>query len=796
MMVPVIANPHVPGWPAHEKPDGSMTVPGAAQYLPPAQAFAVDFDTDAHFQACSVPELPHRLTYDALPHLERGAAIVLFVVDVDAPEHGGDGQDAVESWWANERPRLTKLLETHAGGFVYRTRGGYRIVYRFDPPHVMRSADDGTAWRMFYTRSLLYLWREFRITGDPACKDWTRLYRLPHATRDLQAGPERRDVIGDPTAIGVWRYVPAGVDVDLATARELGGDGKGPWQVTRKALEALKAPPRAQAEPAAPQYDGGETRRARKALETQCEAIATAPNGSRHATIYGAAADLGHLICGREIEEPIVVAALFDAADRSGEVKDYGKADVERCIRDGLAFGKQTPPRQPLRPRRPKNGHGGGNDWTCCARQAAENGAAPGDPDRFADAQYDGRPPPGEEQTPEPKQAERGLHPVSTLTQSVVDLIERRADGRERPVSVPWYDYERATDGGLRAGLEGIVGGTGTLKTQLITAKLLHAAGKGVPCYFVTLELTKEQSALRMLCDLADVSWSRCETGRATAQDLVRIRAAKPRLDALPILIDEGAAMVWSTADMDFGLATVRRQWPTGPLYGAVDFTQLVGSVTPTRDIRDRVGQIAYQMREVSKRYGAAVTAISSTARANYVPLADIGALAKLDVVDGELIVGNHVALQAAAKEAGEIEFAVEQLSVVARWPAPLENGETLLIVAQGKYRYHQRCRWFALAVSHGRLVEYRVRSMTDLPEVKRPKGGRGTVDTDEYERRILDYVARCPGTVRTKTGFRRVVEGTKAAVDAAAGRLVARGAIVRGESGGFARADGQEGKQ
>ena len=57
---------------------------------------------------------------------------------------------------------------------------------------------DKEAWRERYRRELLYLARRFGIEGDPACADWTRLYRLPHTTRDEGGKPEDLPTEGDP----------------------------------------------------------------------------------------------------------------------------------------------------------------------------------------------------------------------------------------------------------------------------------------------------------------------------------------------------------------------------------------------------------------------------------------------------------------------------------------------------------------------------------------------------------------------------------------------------------------------
>ena len=67
---------------------------------------------------------------------------------------------------------------------------------------------------------IAYLARAFDIHADPACKDWTRLYRLPHATRELHGQPENYEVIGDAHHMGAW--APEITPEDVARAATLG----------------------------------------------------------------------------------------------------------------------------------------------------------------------------------------------------------------------------------------------------------------------------------------------------------------------------------------------------------------------------------------------------------------------------------------------------------------------------------------------------------------------------------------------------------------------------------------------
>jgi len=218
--------PHakVNGW-----PDDDDAAPVGAQAWACAEitsALAAEYATDAHTVGYEADDGPHgcqRLTGDALA---RGVhpRLPLHFVDVDSgAAHKAHGEATAE-WRAAEAVKVAALQADVPGIVCYLTRGGYRLVGVLREPVVIDGDAAASAWKVLVARRLAWLSRRYGIVGDPACSDWQRLYRLPHATRPRGGGrPEARPVVGDWSALAAW---PDALDeelpLDVAEVERLG----------------------------------------------------------------------------------------------------------------------------------------------------------------------------------------------------------------------------------------------------------------------------------------------------------------------------------------------------------------------------------------------------------------------------------------------------------------------------------------------------------------------------------------------------------------------------------------------
>ena len=224
VLVPVLPqNTRVRAWPGYDQ--------GArVEYTELRHALRAEHAGDAHFAAYSAPSITRRLDTGAVGRAElpEGVPLVAFVADVDHAEtHAANvkakaskgAKVAVPETWREEmRAKVEKLRAEHPGFVAYETRGGFRVLSLLATPRVLRGPGDVESWRRFYAAALAWLHREYGITGDPACADWTRLFRLPRATREGSSAPENLPMHGDEP--GPWT-LPEGVENDPATVATL-----------------------------------------------------------------------------------------------------------------------------------------------------------------------------------------------------------------------------------------------------------------------------------------------------------------------------------------------------------------------------------------------------------------------------------------------------------------------------------------------------------------------------------------------------------------------------------------------
>ena len=149
--------------------------------------FTKPFPTDAHFvsyQPVGFVDTESRgwprLNKAVLPKIRSMHGDIVatcLVLDYDSPDKATWTRERLDSWLLH----LDQVADEWPAAFqfnvFYTTRHGCRLVYVYDAPVPVDIAEGKHRW-------MVQEFQRHGINFDPACSDWTRLFRLPYVMRD------------------------------------------------------------------------------------------------------------------------------------------------------------------------------------------------------------------------------------------------------------------------------------------------------------------------------------------------------------------------------------------------------------------------------------------------------------------------------------------------------------------------------------------------------------------------------------------------------------------------------------
>ena len=314
----------------------------------------------------------------------------------------------------------------------------------------------------------------------------------------------------------------------------------------------------------------------------------------------------------------------------------------------------------------------------------------------------------GPMETPPGKEVRTPLEPLEDLHLAgflggCAARMERRRDGKEKPIATPWPAVDKALNGGLWPGLAVLVGNSGTGKTQWALQLALHAARAEIPALYIGLELDKLGFAARLMAlqyrqaNKVRLQWSDLYVGRnprggdTALPDLAGVIAAtQDSLAELPLYLEPGPPGGWPVKTLEGRLEELRAGYPQdrGPVLVVLDFLQLVGDdENPRADLRERIGKAAYEGRRLAREYDAVVLLVSSTARDKYLMLQGRNSKGNPEQGEAALGKGDSRRFQGVGKESGEIEYAADVALTLCREPWKKDEPPPPVYLAVAKVR-------------------------------------------------------------------------------------------------------------
>ena len=214
--------------------------------------------------------------------------------------------------------------------------------------------------------------------------------------------------------------------------------------------------------------------------------------------------------------------------------------------------------------------------------------------------------------------AARGLTPISDVIIDVYDRLEElAASDRAIPgLSTGLRDLDRAISGLNNSDLILLAARPGMGKTSMALNILLDAGKRsGKKVAFFSLEMSREQLALRLISSECYVDNKKLVTGKLDDQDWESVAAAADSLNRSTILIDDDSSV--TVADI---LAKCRRVDDLGLI--VIDYLQLMQSAGGKSNTRGEnrqqiVSDISRSLKIMAKDLNVPVLCLSQLSRAN-----------------------------------------------------------------------------------------------------------------------------------------------------------------------------------
>lgn len=207
----------------------------------------------------------------------------------------------------------------------------------------------------------------------------------------------------------------------------------------------------------------------------------------------------------------------------------------------------------------------------------------------------------------------KAFTPMSEIIKQTFANVEILSERRELVTGVPsgYDEFDRITAGLQSSDLIIIAGRPSMGKTAFAMNIVQNAAMIGkVPAAVFSLEMAKEQLAMRMLCSISRVDSSRLRTGHLNDHDWPKLVRATGMLAKAPIFIDDTPAI--SVLEMRAKTRRLKSEFDIGLV--VVDYLQLMrGRNTDSRE--QEISEISRSLKAMAKELHIPVVALSQLNR-------------------------------------------------------------------------------------------------------------------------------------------------------------------------------------
>jgi replicative DNA helicase len=206
------------------------------------------------------------------------------------------------------------------------------------------------------------------------------------------------------------------------------------------------------------------------------------------------------------------------------------------------------------------------------------------------------------------------FYPIREIVKSSFKTLEKLYEKKELITGVPsgFHELDQKTAGFQPSDLIIVAGRPSMGKTAFCLNIAQYAAvEKKVPVAIFSLEMSKEQLVIRLLCSEAQVEGTRLRTGYLMESDWPRLTHAAGTLSEAPIFIDDTAALTVlemrakaRRLNADFGLGLI-----------VIDYLQLMKGRNRAESRQQEISDISRSLKGLAKELTIPVIAVSQLSR-------------------------------------------------------------------------------------------------------------------------------------------------------------------------------------
>jgi len=204
--------------------------------------------------------------------------------------------------------------------------------------------------------------------------------------------------------------------------------------------------------------------------------------------------------------------------------------------------------------------------------------------------------------------------PIKEVVKQSIKTLEQLFDRREMVTGVPtgFADLDQLTSGLQPSDLVIIAGRPSMGKTAFALNIARNAAVDAeIPVGIFSLEMSKDQLGMRMLCSEARVSSHRMRSGFLTERDWPRLTRAAGTISEAPIFVDDTAAI--SALELRAKSRRLKRDQNLGLII--VDYLQLMRGSQRSERREQEISEISGSLKALAKELGVPVVALSQLNR-------------------------------------------------------------------------------------------------------------------------------------------------------------------------------------